>query len=251
MTSDERRRYSRHLALPGIGAAGQRRLKAGRVLVAGVGGLGSPVALYLAAAGVGVIGLLDFDQVDDSNLQRQVVHSSSAVGRLKTASAAERLADLNPLIEVQRHDLTLRGSNSREVVADYGVVVDGTDNYPARYALNDACVELGLPLVHGSLRRTQGQVAVFWADLGPCYRCLYPEAPPLGLWPNCADDGVLGPLAGVVGSIQAAEVIKLLIGSGEPLIGRMAVIDAWSMRVAEVRLRRAAGCACQRDRCKG
>ena len=233
------RRYSRHLVLPEVGPEGQRRLLASRVLVVGAGGLGSPVALYLAAAGVGTIGLVDFDTVDESNLQRQVLYGESDVGRPKLEAAAERLADLNPHVRVVPHPTRLTADDALEVIGGYDLVVDGTDNFPTRYLVNDACVLQGKPYVYGSIFRFEGQVAVFWGAHGPCYRCLFAEPPPPGLVPSCAEGGVLGVLPGVIGSLQANEAIKLLLpeGSGaDPAVGRLTTFDALRLRFRELRV---------------
>jgi adenylyltransferase/sulfurtransferase len=243
LSNDEIRRYSRHLILPEFGMEGQRKLKAGSVLLIGTGGLGSPLALYLAAAGVGHIGLVDFDVVDESNLQRQIVHGTSTIGIRKTASAKQRLHDLNPHIEVSTFDTALSSENALDLMRPYDVIVDGTDNFPTRYLSNDAAVMLGKPNVYGSIFRFEGQVTVFSPqDGGPCYRCLYPEPPPPGLAPSCAEGGVLGVLPGIIGTIQATEVVKLLTGIGEPLIGRLMLYDALSMRFRELKLRRNPDC---------
>src|ERR1041385_1782204 len=208
-------RYARHLTLPGVGPEGQARLKAARILVVGAGGLGSPAALYLAAAGVGTLGLVDFDRVDVSNLQRQILHGTAAVGRPKVQSGAERLADLNPDVRVVAIDQRLTAANAREILSGFDIVVDGSDNFPTRYLVNDVCVWLGKPLVYGSIFRFEGQASVFDAAKGPCYRCLYAEPPPPNLVPSCAEGGVLGVLPGVIGSLQALEAIKLVLGAGE------------------------------------
>ncbi|WP_416208826.1 molybdopterin-synthase adenylyltransferase MoeB [Chloroflexus sp.] len=243
LSNEEIARYSRHLIMPEVGMAGQRRLKQGSVLLIGTGGLGSPLALYLAAAGVGHIGLVDFDVVDASNLQRQIVHGTSTVGVAKTESAKRRLQDLNPYIEITTYETQITSQNALELMQPYDVIVDGTDNFPTRYLTNDACVLLGKPNVYGSIFRFEGQVTVFSArDGGPCYRCLYPEPPPPGLVPSCAEGGVLGVLPGVIGTIQATEVIKLLTGIGEPLIGRLLLYDALAMRFRELKLRRNPSC---------
>ncbi|MCX6545422.1 MAG: molybdopterin-synthase adenylyltransferase MoeB [Acidobacteria bacterium] len=239
---DEIARYSRQLILPEIGVDGQRRLKAGRVLVVGAGGLGSPVALYLAAAGVGTLGLVDFDTVDLSNLHRQILHGTPDVGRSKLASASDRIAAINPNVEVRRHEGALASANALDVVRDYDVVVDGTDNFPTRYLVNDACVLLGKPNAYGAIFRFEGQASVFAAKDGPCYRCLYPEPPPPGLVPSCAEAGVLGVLPGLIGTIQATEAIKLLVGIGEPLVGRLLVYDALRLRFQELRLQKDPDC---------
>jgi adenylyltransferase/sulfurtransferase len=242
LTAADLSRYARHLVLPEVGMEGQRKLKAARVLLAGVGGLGSPLALYLTAAGVGTLGLVDFDVVDESNLQRQIVHSTKDIGRRKLDSAAERLAALNPSVNVVKHETMLTSANALEIFRDYDIVADGTDNFPARYLVNDACVLAGKPNVYGSVSRFEGQVSVFAAVEGPCYRCLYPEPPPPGLAPSCAEGGVMGILPGLVGVIQAAEVIKLILGKGEPLIGRLLLIDALGMRFRELKLRKNPDC---------
>ncbi|MBO9320367.1 MAG: molybdopterin-synthase adenylyltransferase MoeB, partial [Chloroflexus sp.] len=243
LSNEEIARYSRHLIMPEVGMAGQRRLKQGSVLLIGTGGLGSPLALYLAAAGVGHIGLVDFDVVDASNLQRQIVHGTSTVGVAKTESAKRRLQDLNPYIEITTYETRITSQNALDLMRPYDVIVDGTDNFPTRYLTNDACVLLGKPNVYGSIFRFEGQATVFSTrDGGPCYRCLYPEPPPPGLVPSCAEGGVLGVLPGVIGTIQATEVIKLLIGIGEPLIGRLLLYDALSMRFRELKLRRNPSC---------
>ena len=239
---DELFRYARHLALPEVGIEGQQRLKAGRVLCVGAGGLGSPLTLYLAAAGVGTIGIVDFDVVDESNLQRQLLHGTKDVGRSKLDSAADRLADVNPHVAVVRHDARLSSDNALEIFGDYDVVVDGTDNFPTRYLVNDACVLLGKPNVYGSVFRWEGQVSVFATEGGPCYRCLFREPPPPGLVPNCAEGGVLGVLPGIIGSAQAMETIKLLLGVGTTLAGRLLIFDALEMSWREVALRRNPGC---------
>ncbi len=243
LTNEEIARYSRHLILPEFGMTGQRRLKQGSVLLIGSGGLGSPLALYLAAAGVGHIGLVDFDVVDESNLQRQIVHGTGTVGVAKTESARRRLKDLNPHIEITTYETQITSENALDLLRDYDVVVDGTDNFPTRYLTNDACVLLGKPNVYGSIFRFEGQVTVFYPkDGGPCYRCLYPEPPPPGLVPSCAEGGVLGVLPGVIGTLQATEVIKLLAGIGEPLLGRLMLYDALNLRFRELKLRRNPEC---------
>ncbi len=243
LSNEEIRRYSRHLIMPEVGMEGQRRLKQGRVLLIGTGGLGSPLALYLAAAGVGHIGLVDFDVVDESNLQRQIVHGTSTVGVPKTESARRRLHDLNPTIDIVTYETQVTAANALELMRPYDVIVDGTDNFPTRYLTNDACVLLGKPNVYGSIFRFEGQATVFYPKAGgPCYRCLYPEPPPPGLVPSCAEGGVLGVLPGVIGTIQATEVIKLLTGIGEPLIGRLMLYDALAMRFRELKLRRNPDC---------
>ena len=235
-------RYARHLALPEVGLEGQQRLKEGRVLCVGAGGLGSPLALYLAAAGVGTIGIVEFDEVDESNLQRQILHGTKDVGRPKLASAADRLRDVNPHVRVVPHDARLTSANALEIVAAYDIVVDGTDNFPTRYLVNDACVLSGKPNVYGSVFRWEGQVSVFATEGGPCYRCLFREPPPPGLVPNCAEGGVVGVLPGIIGSVQALEAIKLLLGAGTSLAGRLLIFDALALEWREVSLRRNPSC---------
>jgi adenylyltransferase/sulfurtransferase len=242
LSKEETARYARHLVLPEVTAEGQRRLKRSSVLLVGAGGLGSPAALYLAAAGVGRVGVVDFDAVDESNLQRQVLHDSTGVGRSKVESASVRLAALNPHVRVEAHSTALARDNALELLAGYDVVVDGSDNFETRYLVNDACYLLKKPDVYGSVFRFEGQASVFWPDRGPCYRCLYPEPPPPGLVPSCAEAGVLGVLPGVVGTIQATEAIKVLLGVGEPLVGRLLLYDALAMSFEEVRLRRDPRC---------
>ncbi|HKH93802.1 MAG TPA: molybdopterin-synthase adenylyltransferase MoeB [Gemmatimonadaceae bacterium] len=242
LSSDEILRYSRHLILPEVALEGQQRLKASRVLLIGAGGLGSPLALYLAAAGVGTIGLVDFDVVDVTNLQRQIVHGSKDVGRPKLESARDRLKDMNPHVHVEGYETRLTSENALEIVRDYDIVIDGTDNFATRYLTNDACVILGKPNVYGSIYRFEGQSSVFATEDGPCYRCLFPEPPPPGLVPSCAEGGVLGVLPGLVGTIQATEGIKLLLGIGEPLIGRLLLIDALSMQFRTMKLRKNPEC---------
>ena len=242
LTDEEVQRYSRHLILPEVGLEGQKRLKAARVLCIGAGGLGSPAALYLAAAGVGTLGLVDFDAVDASNLQRQIIHGTPDVGRPKLRSATDRLNALNPGVRVEAHETTLTSKNAHDLLRNYDVILDGTDNFPTRYLVNDACVLLGKPNAYGSIFRFEGQASVFAVKGGPCYRCLYPEPPPPGLVPSCAEGGVLGVLPGVVGTIQATETIKLILGSGETLVGRLLLYDAWRMRFREVKLRRDPEC---------
>ena len=226
LSNEEIARYSRHLIMPEVALEGQKQLKAAKVLTVGTGGLGSPLALYLAAAGVGTIGIVDFDVVDESNLQRQIIHGTSDVGRPKVESAYEKLKDINPNVEVRVHEEALTSENALEIFEDYDVIVDGTDNFPTRYLVNDACVLLGKPNVYGSIFRFEGQASVFYAEEGPCYRCLYPEPPPPGLVPSCAEGGVLGILPGAIGTIQATETVKLILGIGEPLIGRLLLYDA-------------------------
>jgi molybdopterin/thiamine biosynthesis adenylyltransferase/rhodanese-related sulfurtransferase/molybdopterin converting factor small subunit len=242
LSHEEIRRYSRHLIVPEVGLAGQKKLKQSSVLLIGAGGLGSPLALYLAAAGVGRIGLVDFDVVDESNLQRQVIHGTSDVGRSKLDSAKDRILDINPHVQVDTYGFPLTSENALDVLRPYDVIVDGTDNFPTRYLVNDACVLLGKPNVYGSIFRFEGQASVFWAEQGPCYRCLYPEPPPPGLVPSCAEGGVLGVLPGTVGTIQATETIKLLLGIGKPLIGRLLLFDALEMRTREMKLRKDPNC---------
>jgi sulfur-carrier protein adenylyltransferase/sulfurtransferase len=235
-------RYSRHLVLPGVGPEGQGRLKAARVLVVGAGGLGSPAALYLAAAGIGTLGLVDFDAVDVSNLQRQVLHGTAAVGRPKLASAAERLKDLNPHVHVEAFETRLEASNALDILRDFDIVLDGSDNFPTRYLVNDACVLLGKPDVYGAIYRFDGQVSVFDAAHGPCYRCLYAEPPPPDLVPSCAEGGVVGVLPGIVGSLQALEAIKLVLGAGTSLVGRLLLFDGLRLTFRELALRKDPAC---------
>jgi adenylyltransferase/sulfurtransferase len=242
LTKEEFGRYSRHLIMPEVGVDGQRRLKAARVLCIGAGGLGSPAALYLAAAGVGTIGIVDFDAVDSSNLQRQIIHGTPDVGRSKLESARERLGALNPNVRIEGHETALTSKNALGILREYDIVVDGTDNFPTRYLVNDACVILRKPNAYGSIFRFEGQASVFATKGGPCYRCLYPEPPPPGLVPSCAEGGVLGVLPGVIGTIQATEAIKLILGVGEPLVGRFLIYDALRMRFRELKLRRDPEC---------
>jgi molybdopterin/thiamine biosynthesis adenylyltransferase/rhodanese-related sulfurtransferase len=242
LTNEEIKRYSRHLIMPEVGVDGQRRLKAGSVLCIGAGGLGSPAAMYLAAAGVGRIGVVDFDVVDFSNLQRQIIHGTSSVGKTKLQSAKERLIDINPNIQVDTYETALSSENALELFGPYDVILDGTDNFTSRYLTNDACVLLGKPNAYGSIFRFEGQASVFAAKDGPCYRCLYPEPPPPGLVPSCAEGGVLGVLPGVIGVIQATEALKLITGIGEPLIGRFLIYDALRMRFRELKLRKDPDC---------
>jgi sulfur-carrier protein adenylyltransferase/sulfurtransferase len=242
LTNDEVKRYSRHLIMPEVGVEGQLKLKAGKVLCIGAGGLGSPAALYLAAAGVGTIGIVDFDVVDYSNLQRQVIHGTPDVGRSKLASAKDRLLALNPHITIETYETALSSKNALELFKPYDVILDGTDNFPTRYLVNDACVLLGKPNTYGSIFRFEGQASVFAAKDGPCYRCLYPEPPPPGLVPSCAEGGVLGVLPGVIGTIQATEAVKLLMGIGEPLIGRFLIYDALRMKFRELKLKKDPDC---------
>jgi adenylyltransferase/sulfurtransferase len=242
LTPQEIRQYSRHLIMPEVGTAGQRRLKAAKVLMIGAGGLGSPLGLYLAAAGVGTLGLVDFDVVDESNLHRQVIYGRRDVGRPKIQAALERLHDINSHIKLVPHETRLDSSNALDLFKDYDLVVDGTDNFPTRYLVNDACVLSGKPNVYGSIFRFEGQVSVFWGAKGPCYRCLFPEPPPPGLVPSCAEGGVLGVLPGIIGSLQANEVIKLIVGAGDPLIGRLVLFDALKMKFRELKLRKDPNC---------
>ena len=242
LSPDEVLRYSRHLILPDVGVEGQRRLKAARVLVVGAGGLGSPLALYLAAAGVGTLGLVDFDVVDLTNLQRQILHGTADVGRPKLASARERITDVNPHVRLETYETRLTSGNALEILRGYDLVVDGTDNFATRYLVNDACVLLGIPNVYGSIFRFEGQASVFATAEGPCYRCLYREPPPPGLVPSCAEGGVLGVLPGLIGVIQANEAIKLILGIGQPLIGRLLLVDALGMTFRSLQLRRDPEC---------
>ena len=242
LTNAEVQRYSRHLILPEVGPDGQKRLKGGRVLCVGAGGLGSPAALYLAAAGVGTIGIVDFDKVDASNLQRQILHGTPDVGRSKLDSARDRLSALNPEVKIETHDTALTSANALALFGDYDVILDGTDNFATRYLVNDACVLLGKPNAYGSIFRFEGQASVFATRGGPCYRCLYAEPPPPGLVPSCAEGGVLGVLPGVIGTIQATETIKLLLGAGRTLAGRLLLYDAWNMQFRELKLRRNPKC---------
>jgi len=242
LNKEEILRYSRHLIMPEVGMEGQQKLKAAKVLCIGTGGLGSPLALYLAAAGVGTIGLVDFDVVDFTNLQRQIIHTTADVGRPKLDSAIEKLEAINPFINIRRFDTLLNSSNALEIFRDFDIIVDGTDNFPTRYLVNDACVLSGKPNVYGSIFRFEGQASVFGTKEGPCYRCLYPEPPPPGLVPSCAEGGVLGILPGLVGVIQATEAIKLILGKGEPLIGRLLLVDALGMKFRELKLRKNPEC---------
>jgi adenylyltransferase/sulfurtransferase len=242
LTNEEIARYSRHLIMPEVGVGGQRKLKAARVLLIGTGGLGAPLGMYLAAAGVGTLGLVDFDVVDESNLQRQIIHGTKDVGRPKIESARDRLADINPLVRVETHETRLTSENALELFRDYDVIVDGTDNFPTRYLVNDACVISGKPNVYGSIFRFEGQASVFWAERGACYRCLYPEPPPPGLVPSCAEGGVLGVLPGIVGAIQANEAIKIVLGAEGLLVNRLLLFDAWAMRFRELKLRKDPAC---------
>jgi len=242
LSNDEVLRYSRHLILPEVGIEGQRKLKAAKVLLVGTGGLGAPLGLYLAAAGIGRIGLVDFDVVDVTNLQRQVIHFTSDIGRKKLDSAAEKMRAINPYLKVVKHETALSSGNALEILKEYDLVVDGTDNFPTRYLVNDACVLLGKPNVYGSIFRFEGQATVFAYQGGPCYRCLYPEPPPPGLVPSCAEGGVLGILPGTIGLIQATETVKLILGIGEPLVGRLLLYDALGMRFRELKLRKNPEC---------
>ena len=242
LTVDEVRRYSRHLIIPDVGMAGQKRLKNAKVLCVGAGGLGSPALMYLAAAGVGTLGVIDFDVVDESNLQRQIIHGQSDVNRPKTESAAASIKEINPLVEVIIHNEALSNDNVMEIFAGYDLIVDGTDNFATRYMVNDAAVLLGKPYVWGSIYRFDGQASVFWAEYGPCYRCLYPEPPPPGMVPSCAEGGVLGVLCASIGSIQVNEAIKLLTGIGEPLVGRLMIYDALEMTYRSVKVRKDPEC---------
>jgi adenylyltransferase/sulfurtransferase len=243
LTTDELVRYDRHLLLPQVGVEGQRKLKAASVLLIGAGGLGSPLALYLAAAGVGRIGIVDFDVVDASNLQRQILHGTKDIGRPKLQSARERLHDVNPYIRIDTYETMLRADNALEICKDYDIIIDGTDNFQTRYLVNDVCVLLGKPNVYGSIFRFEGQASVFHSGAGgPCYRCLYPEPPPPGLVPSCAEGGVLGILPGIVGVIQAAEAVKLILNEGDSLVGRLLLFDALKMQFRELRLRRSRQC---------
>jgi len=242
LSTEEMARYSRHLILPEVGMEGQQKLKAAKVLCIGTGGLGSPLAFYLAAAGIGTLGLVDFDVVDSSNLQRQIIHSTKDVGRSKIVSATEKLVALNPFLNVVQHETMLTSQNAIEIISQYDIVADGTDNFPTRYLVNDACVLTGKPNAYGSIFRFEGQASVFATEHGPCYRCLYPEPPPPGLVPSCAEGGVLGILPGLVGVIQATEVIKLILGKGEPLIGRLLLVNSLDMKFRELKLRKNPEC---------
>ncbi len=242
LSKEEILRYSRHLIMPEVGMDGQLKLKQAKVLCIGAGGLGSPLALYLAAAGIGKLGIVDFDVVDFTNLQRQVIHDTDDVGRPKLASARDTISDINPNVEVETYETRLTSENALEIFRDYDVIADGTDNFPTRYLVNDACVLLGKPNAYGSIFRFEGQASVFYAKEGPCYRCLYPEPPPAGLVPSCAEGGVLGVLPGIVGCIQALEAIKLIIGRGQPLIGRLLLFDALNMKFRELKLRKSPDC---------
>jgi len=242
LSNEEIKRYSRHLILPEVGMEGQKKLKSASILLIGTGGLGSPLALYLAAAGIGRLGLVDFDVVDFSNLQRQVIHGTKDVGKLKVESAKETILDINPFVKVDTYNTGLTSENAMEIVAKYDIIIDGTDNFPTRYLVNDACVLLGKPNVYGSIFRFEGQSSVFWAEHGPCYRCLYPEPPPPGMVPSCAEGGVLGILPGIVGLIQANEAVKLILGVGTPLIGRLLLFNALDMKFRELKLKKDPSC---------
>ena len=242
LTTSDLSRYARHLILPEVGMEGQQKLKAARVLCVGTGGLGSPLSFYLTAAGIGTLGLVDFDVVDASNLQRQIIHSTKDIGRKKLDSAEEKLTALNPAVQIVKHETMLTSANALDILKDYDVVADGTDNFPTRYLVNDACVLLGKPNVYGSIFRFEGQASVFATEQGPCYRCLYPEPPPPGLVPSCAEGGVLGIMPGIIGVIQAAEVIKLILGKGDSLIGRLLLVDALTMRFRELKLHKNPQC---------
>jgi adenylyltransferase/sulfurtransferase len=242
LTTGDLSRYARHLILPEVGMEGQQKLKAARVLCVGSGGLGSPLTIYLTAAGIGTLGLVDFDVVEASNLQRQILHSTKDIGRKKLDSAEEKLTALNPSVRIVKHETMLTSANALEILKDYDIVADGTDNFPTRYLVNDACVLLGKPNVYGSIFRFEGQASVFATEQGPCYRCLYPEPPPFGLVPSCAEGGVLGILPGLIGVIQATEVIKLILGKGESLIGRLLLVDALTMRFRELKLHKNPQC---------
>ncbi len=242
LSHDEIKRYSRHLIMPEVGIEGQRKLKAASVLLIGTGGLGSPTALYLAAAGIGRMGLVDYDVVDQSNLQRQIIHGESTLGQSKLDSAEKRIRDLNPYINIDKYNVPLTSDNALELFAPYDVIIDGTDNFPTRYLVNDACVKLGKPNVYGSIFRFEGQLSVFHAEQGPCYRCMFPEPPPPGLVPSCAEGGVLGILPGTIGTMQATEAIKLILGIGEPTIGRMILYDALEMSFTTIKVRKNPNC---------
>lgn len=247
LSREEMVRYSRHLIMPEVGVDGQKKLKAASVLLVGAGGLGSPLGLYLAAAGVGRIGIVDYDVVDETNLQRQLLHGTKDVGRPKLDSARDRLADVNPHVEVEGYETHLSSDNALEILEPYDVVIDGTDNFPTRYLVNDACVILGKPNVYGSIFRFEGQLSVFDAERGPCYRCLFREPPPPGMVPSCAEGGVLGVLPGIIGSLQAMEAIKLILGTGDPMIGRLLMFDALEMNFREVKLRKNPDCPVCRE----
>jgi adenylyltransferase/sulfurtransferase len=243
VTNSEILRYSRHLLLPEIGIEGQEKLKAAKVLIVGAGGLGSPLALYLAAAGIGTIGLADFDTVEESNLQRQIIHGTGDVGKPKIVSAKESIGNINPFVNTVEHNTMLTGKNALDIIANYNIVADGTDNFQTRYLINDACILLGKLNVYGSVSQFKGQTSVFGAKNGPCYRCLYPSPPqPQGLVSSCLESGVMGVLPGIIGSMQAAEVIKIIVGNAKPLIGRMLCVDAWKMNFRELKLEKDTDC---------
>ncbi|HXD33530.1 MAG TPA: molybdopterin-synthase adenylyltransferase MoeB [Pyrinomonadaceae bacterium] len=242
LSNEEISRYSRHLIMPEVGLKGQQRLKAASVLMIGTGGLGAPLGMYLAAAGVGRLGIVDFDVVDASNLQRQIIHGTKDIGRRKIESARDRLRDINPHIEIETHETRLASDNALRLIRNYDLIVDGTDNFPTRYLVNDACVLSGKPNVYGSIFRFEGQASVFWAERGACYRCLYPEPPPPGLVPSCAEGGVLGVLPGIVGAIQATETIKLILRAEDTLVNRLLLVDAWQMKFRELKLRKDPQC---------
>jgi len=243
LSVDEVRRYSRHIIIPDVGMAGQKRLKNARVLCIGAGGLGSPALMYLAAAGVGTIGIVEFDEVDESNLQRQIIHGHSDIGRSKAQSAADSVREINPYVQINIHEMRLDATNVMDVFSQYDLIVDGTDNFATRYLVNDACVLLNKPYVWGSIYRFDGQASVFWSEHGPCYRCLYPEPPPPGMVPSCAEGGVLGVLCAAIGSIQVNEAIKVLTGIGEPLVGSLMVYDALEMTYRKIKIRKDPDCA--------
>jgi adenylyltransferase/sulfurtransferase len=242
LTVDEVRRYSRHLIIPDVAMAGQQRLMNAKVLCVGAGGLGSPALMYLAAAGVGTIGIVEFDTVDESNLQRQIIHGQSDIGKSKAQSAKEKISEINPYVEVITHEVRLDNSNVKEIFSQYDIIVDGTDNFATRYLVNDACVLLKKPYVWGSIYRFDGQASVFWAEYGPCYRCLYPEPPPPGMVPSCAEGGVLGVLCATIGSIQTTEAIKVITGVGEPMIGSLMIYDALEMSFRKIKVRKDPNC---------
>ena len=243
LSVDEVRRYSRHLIIPDVGMAGQKRLKNAKVLCVGAGGLGSPALMYLAAAGVGTLGIVEFDTVDESNLQRQIIHGQSDVGRSKAESARDSVKEINPYVQVNLHEIRLDSSNVMDLFSQYDLIVDGTDNFATRYLVNDACVLLNKPYVWGSIYRFDGQASVFWSEYGPCYRCLYPEPPPPGMVPSCAEGGVLGVLCASIGSIQVTEAIKVLTGTGDPLVGSLIVYDALEMTYRKIKVRKDPNCA--------
>ena len=242
LTVDEVRRYSRHLIIPDVAMAGQQRLMNAKVLCVGAGGLGSPALMYLAAAGVGTIGIVEFDTVDESNLQRQIIHGQSDIGKSKAQSAKEKISEINPYVNVITHEVRLDNSNVKEIFSQYDIIVDGTDNFATRYLVNDACVLLKKPYVWGSIYRFDGQASVFWAEYGPCYRCLYPEPPPPGMVPSCAEGGVLGVLCATIGSIQTTEAIKVITGVGEPMIGSLMIYDALEMSFRKIKVRKDPNC---------